>query len=879
MVASAGPVVGQDRAADANVFARETRPALWAARLEGAVRIDGRLDEPSWSQAQAATVFTQLDPDRGQPASERTEVRILLSEDAIYVGVKLYDSEPSRIRARLGRRDAIIESDLFEVALDSYHDHRTAFLFGTTPAGAIRDALVTSNGTRDYSWDPVWYVATSVDSLGWIAELRIPLSQLRYNVRSPAVWGIQFLRVLSRRQESAVFSFDPRGDQDAVSRFGHLNSERLMRTRPFELVPYAAARAEYLQIPADDPFRRRGDRFGGVGMDLKYGLTKDFTINATVNPDFGQAEVDPSVINLSPFETFFPERRSFFVEGGDIFRFGDVRADYLADFPRVFHSRRIGRPPHRSLAGEGRRFVDSLSETSIVAALKLSGRTSGGWSVGILDAATAPERVRFMNAAGRSDAALVEPRTNYFLARNRREFRGGKTMVGAIATAVHRGLADSALNVLLPSAAYVAGVDINHAWGDRVWQLDGSLLFSRIGGDPRAILLSQQSSARYFQRPDARHVRLDAARTTLSGHGLQLGFSKAASRHGLGSLVFQQSSPGLETNDLGFATQVDFRSVTSAVTYKDYLPGRLLRRYRVTASARQMWNFDGDVIFAVRTVGGQVRLHNYWEFGAQLRHYPPYYDNFSSQGGPLIRIPPGPGLVLNVASDTRKSYSVGGSLVQSTFRGGYAYREISAFLDIRQSSAIRVRLEPKLLLNSYTYQYVTTVEDPTNLRTYGHRYVFAQLRQTELSLLGRLDWTFTPRLSLQVFLQPLVSVGAYRGFKELRRSKSFDFMVYGTEGSTIGGGTAGDLKADPDGTGPAPPLQFEDPSFNVRAFQGNAVLRWEYRPGSTLFVVWQQARHSTGSDRTFNFGRDYSGIFEAPGENTFLVKASYWIGK
>src|SRR3954466_2836154 len=411
-------------------------PELRAERVKGTLAVDGKLDEADWLRAQPATQFTQTDPVEGQPATERSEVRVLIGENALYVGARLYDSSHRRVKTVLARRDDAVQADEFDLYLDTFHDHLSGVRFRITPGGAVLDGILGSSAQgsdEDDSWDPVWESATIVDSLGWSAELRIPLSQLRYNSTADGTWGIQFYRKILRKGEEDWFAYVPKSEVSGVSRYGHLtNLGPLRAQRRLELAPYLLMRAAYVPSTAGDPFRDGQEYHGSAGIDLKYGLTSDLTLNATVNPDFGQVEVDPAVVNLSVFETFFPEKRPFFIEGADVFRFGGIRASNSFGVPDIFFSRRIGREPQRNLGGDGFNFVDAPTETSIRAAAKLSGRTRTGWSIGVLDAVTAAEDAKYVDPGGSRLTTGVEPLTNYFVGRVRKDLRDGNTTVGII---------------------------------------------------------------------------------------------------------------------------------------------------------------------------------------------------------------------------------------------------------------------------------------------------------------------------------------------------------------------------------------------------------------------------------------------------------------
>ena len=854
-------------------------PQIRAARVRGTIAVDGRLDEASWTAAEPATHFTQTDPAEGQPATERTEVRVLVGEDALYIGARLYDRSPDRIKAVLARRDDDVEADEFDVYLDSFHDHLSGVRFRVTPGGATLDGILGSSAQgsdEDDTWDPVWESATSVDSLGWTAELRIPLSQLRYNSTADGTWGIQLYRKILRKGEESWFAFVPKTEFSGVSRYGHLVGLGPLRAeRRLELAPYLLAQGSYAEAVAGDPFQSGHDYHGSAGLDLKYGLTSDLTLNATVNPDFGQVEVDPAVVNLSVFETFFPEKRPFFVEGADAFRFGGIRASNSFGFPNIFFSRRIGREPQRSVSGEEVSFLDAPTETSIHAAAKLSGRTRTGWSIGVLDALTGREEARYVDPLGAQVSTPVEPPTNYFVGRLRKDLREGNSTVGVIATAVNRDQESPELNSLLRSSAYIVGADFTNSWSDRSWSLDGSVGFSTVRGSEESIALTQQSSARYYQRPDATSYHFDPTRTSLSGYSYQLALAKNSGLHWEGGLVYQEVSPGFESNDLGFQSEASERGISTALEYNERRPGRHLRRWGIFPFTNHLWNFDGDLLFGSFGLIFSGQLRNFWDFQLRGDYQPPTYDDRLTRGGPVARLPRFSDVRLEVNSDSRRTTRLTANFTQSWTSAAEHKTTADLTLSVRPAPALRLSVGPAVTLNNTLSQYVASVSDPVAAATFGTRYVFATLDQREVSVITRMDWTFTPRLSLQLFLQPLVSSGDYTELKEFVRPRSYDFAVYGRDKGTVTP-TLDGSQIDP-GDGGAP-FTIEPQNFTIRSLRANAVLRWEWRPGSTLYLVWQQNRESDQPYGDLQVGRDLGAVFtEGEARTVLAVKASYWL--
>src|SRR5688500_4805727 len=612
-------------------------PTIAAARRTGSVTIDGKMDEAAWQAATPVTDFRQFDPNEGQPTSERTEARVLIDDDAVYVAMRLFDREPRLIQSQLARRDESIEGDLVEVSFDSYHDHLSGVIFRLSPAGARRDATISPNGNQDNSWDAVWEGDATIDSLGWTAEFRIPLSQLRYPRNlSEQTWGIQLARKIARKAEISQFSFTPKTQQQGVNRFGHLTGlGRLSSARRLELVPYALAKNENPGAAANNPFQKRNELAPGAGLDLKYGITSNLTLDATINPDFGQVEVDPAVVNLSAFETFFPERRPFFVEGSNIFSFGDMRSQNTSNGYTFFHTRRIGRSPQRSIGGSDITFVDAPVETTIAAATKLTGRSRGGWSLGVLDALTMKEEARFRDVNGDDHTATVEPLTNYFSGRLKKELRQGNSTVGVALSAVNRDLDDEALVPLLRKAAYHGGFDWNHAWANRTWAFDGAVVVSHNTGSEESIDALQLSPARYYQRPDKENFRRDPTKTSLTGYMAEMTFAKLSGKHWTGSVSYQEYNPGFEINEAGFIGSTDMRSVTPLIGYSEQQPTKYVRNWSQFLFWNPSWDFDGNITF--NGVGSitVAELPNFWNYFLRFDWRPPVFDPGLTRGGPL----------------------------------------------------------------------------------------------------------------------------------------------------------------------------------------------------------------------------------------------------
>ncbi|HEX8361707.1 MAG TPA: DUF5916 domain-containing protein [Longimicrobium sp.] len=875
----------------AQAAARPT-PTVKAAAASGVLRIDGKLDEAAWGAAEAATGFTESYPNAGAPARFGTEARVLYADDAIYVGMRMLDPRPDSIAAQLTRRDATGYSDWAQVMIDSYADGRTGFAFGVNPRGVKRDVYLFNDASEDFGWDAVWEVATQVDSAGWTAEFRIPLSQLRFARGEPAggrEWGLQLVRDIARYDTRLIWSPWNRNDNGFVSRFGKLTGLRGVRApRRLEVQPYTVARLTRAPDEDGNPFYRSSDADVSAGADVRWGLPSGLTLTAAINPDFGQVEVDPAVVNLSAFETQLPERRPFFAEGTDIFRFGSLLSHISLGGPQFFYTRRIGRAPQRQLgSNDSFVFYEAPQSTTILGAAKLSGKTASGWTVGVLDAVTAGESGRVLLEDGVTREEVVEPRSNYLVGRVRRDLNAGRTVLGGIATATHRGVGDSVFTPMLRSDAYVAGVDGEHSWGpSRMWSVSGFAAGSRVAGSAQAIASTQRSSARYYLRPDADYLSYDSTRTSLEGYAVGAALRKGGDWRG--SIWMQQVSPGFETNDLGFQSRADSRGLAMLFGRRQGKPGPLFREWFVRAFTSHTWNLGGDRTAANYAVRGNGTFRNLWSGTATVEYGGRVLSDRLTRGGPLAGTPSSWAFSAGGGTDPRRRLSVYTDGYTSTDEQGGYFRFLSASIAARPAANVQVSVGPSWEGSRNATQYVRTRTDATATETFGRRYVFATLDQTTVGVSTRLDWTFTPTLSLQLYARPFISAAEYRGFKELAEPRGLDYTEYGRDAGTIALDTpcgtsaadAGTYTVDPDGSaGPASCFQVARPDFNFRNLRGNAVVRWEYRPGSTLFFVWQQERSGEEPFGDFALRRDASDLFGASARNVFLVKATYWLAR
>lgn len=828
-------------AQDSGTGAPRALPVTRAVRIDSPINLDGKLDEASWASAPVTPILKQIDPLEGQPASQRTEVRVLYDDEALYVGARLDDTGP--ITARLGRRDMRLgDSDWFGVMLDSYHDHRTAFGFDVNPAGVQRDEVKTIEDD-DNSWDAVWRVATSIDSAGWTAEYRIPFSQLRFHPDSALTWGVQFERIIGRNHEYSASTFIPKSAPGGVPAYGHLvGLHDLDPGSSLELLPYVVSRAEYVD-PGANPFRTTSEYSSSFGGDLSYRVASNLTLNASVNPDFGQVEVDPAVVNLGVYETFFDEKRPLFLEGSEIFDF----ASENTSGGRTFYSRRIGRQPSLDAPTDE---ADIPTATTILGAAKLTGKI-GGWSVGSLAALTDREEARYRDSLGTDRRFVVEPRATYLVTRARRELNGGRSMVGGMVTGVHRALSTDALRDELRSEAGTAGIDFRHQTPDRMWALDGDVALTYVRGTPAAMLDVQRASNHFFQRPDASHLSVNSAATSLFGYGAGLSLQRQGGEHWRGGVAAALTSPGYEVNDLGFGSRTDRADVEGSLRYIENSPGDMIREWHAELSMRSEHNFAGEPILTRAEANYNLTTLGYFEVRGHLSRQFRSFDDRLTRGGPMAERPAQWSGHLSLETDDRRAatgeFGVEGSHDEA---GGWSW-ELSTELGLKGSDRWSLEIGPTFSREFNVAQYLTSTSDATYEPTYGRRYLFAPLSRTELGLETRFNIAFTPMLSLETYVQPLISTGDFGAPKQLVAARSFDFAPY-----------AGSLP---------------NRDFNLRSLRGNSVLRWEWREGSTLYVAWQQSRSAEMPFGDFDLERDGRKLFAIRPDNIFVVKMNYWL--
>ncbi len=846
-----------------------------AYRLKTPVHLDGRLIEGVWQQP-GVTGLTQQNPDEGEPATENTVVWVAYDDEALYVAARLFDHAPDSIIARLGRRDQQLASDFMGIAIDSYHDKQTGFFFWVTPAGSFGDGTISNDSDFDDTWNGVWDYGVRIDSLGWCVEMRIPFSQLRFTEREEYEWGFNVLRFIQRKQERDFLVLIPRDSNREVSLYPSLVGIRNIHPpRRVEVMPYLVSSERFLHYDANDPFGRNRSFVGNLGADIKFGIGSNLTVDATINPDFGQVELDPAVVNLTAFETFFEEKRPFFVEGANIFSFGNrgVTSSWTFNYnpPLFFYSRRIGRVPQGQPVHDGA--VNMPANTTIMTAGKLTGKTKHHWEIALLQAVTAREFAT-VDSQGVRFKDEVEPLSSYTVARVFKNFKESRAGVGFIGTGVVRQLRNPALRRSLLRNAFTGGMDGYLLLGkERNWALNGWIGASGISGSREALTDLQEAPQHYYQRPDFRFRQLDSTRTSLSGWAGRVILNKEKGNFFLNAAL-GVISPGFDTNELGFHSRGNVINQHLVLGYRWFEPGKVFRNVGWFAANFRTFDFDGNKTSEGFMSFFHGQLLNYAGLFGRAGYFLKTLDITRTRGGPIMENPPGFFVGFAASSDSRKDFRVRVSVDYGASQpGGWQYKTGVRF-QWRPGTQMQLSLRPQFFRDHTIAQYVTTVPDEAASHTFGKRYVFAILDQKQISASLRLNYTFSPTLSFQMFLQPLIAAGKYRDFKELARPRTFDFVHYGQNGTTIS--RFDDYyEVDPDGSGQHR-FEIDNPDFNFKSLRGTAVLRWEFAPGSTFFFVWTHDRSAVENQGVFNIGRDFGNLLKASSDNVFLLKLTYW---
>jgi len=844
-------------------------------RLVGeAPKIDGRGNDAAWGQiAWGGGQFRQRSPDAGKPASVQTKFKILYDEKNLYILFKNFDPDPDKIVSRMSRRDGF-EGDLVEVNIDSYNDKRTAFSFSASVSGVKGDEYASNDGGNwDANWDPIWYLQTTIDADGWIAEMRIPLSQLRFADKPEHTWGLQIGRKFYRNQEQSNWQYIPPDATGWVHLFGELRGiTGIKPQKQVEIQPYLVAKTEQFQKEEGNPFVTGKSSAASIGLDAKIGITSDITLDLTVNPDFGQVEADPSQVNLSAFRVFFQERRPFFIEGNNTLNFPAGLGSN-----NLFYSRRIGRSPQHGAATDENDIDDGVTEyvkpnpyTTILGAAKLTGKNKKGFSWGVLESVTSPEHAK-IDSLGVRRSAMVEPLTNYVVGRMQQDINKGNTVVGGMFTSTNRNLSDGNLR-WLHKDAYTGGIDVVHNWSNRKYFVSAKTLFSNVNGSTEAITLTQEAPERYFQRPDNNHADVDTTRKSLTGTGGTVVYGKRG-----GKFIYEAGytwlSPELELNDIGFLGQTDVMTQWSWLQYRILNPVGILRSARINGGQSMGWDFDRRNTSNGYDANGSLQFKNFWSLSGGASYSSHYLANGNLRGGPALRYPGSYSYWVALSTDQRKKLNIGlNPGVSAGLEDYYEHKALNISVNYKPTDALSISLAPSFSHSKNKMQYISTgtVGDE-------NRYLVGEIEQTTARLSLRMTYMITPNLSVQAWGQPFGTSGEYNNFKYITDANASDFHKRYTEipSEWLSLNDQDDEYAIDENSDGTPDYKFAKPDFNIGQFRSNMVVRWEYIPGSTFFLVWSQDMNGNYYEQSGPLLERYQLNFPDKAHNVFMLKYTY----
>lgn len=845
-----------------------------AQRLEGpAPNIDGMLDDEAWQPGEWMGGFTQYEPYNGREASQPTFFKILFDDNNLYVAIRAYDSSPDSIVSRLTRRDNE-DGDVVGIAFDSYYDQRTAFVFGVSAGGVKSDWVISNDGqNEDRTWDPNWWVRTSINEEGWVAEMRIPLSQLRFEKDGSGIWGLQVFRNIFRHRELSFWNQILKDVPGLVRQAGLLlGIENLEPRKIFDITPYTVASASSYPAVNGNPFRTGSDGQLKAGLDAKVGLSNNFTMDMTLLPDFGQVEADPSEVNLSAYETFFQEKRPFFIEGRNISSFSVGLGDGGIGNDNLFYSRRIGRRPAGRISPNGNAFVDMPGFTRILGAAKLTGKTENGLSIALIESVTAEEKAE-IDYLGERSFETVEPLTNFFVGRVQKDINEGNTIVGGMFTSANRRLNDN-LSSQMHGNAFSGGIDFSQYFKDKTWMFNLNAAMSHVTGNEASILRTQRSSARYFQRPDATHVEVDPSRTSLTGTGGRMQFGRFGAGHWNFMAAMLWKSPEFEINDLGYMREADQILSVLYAGYRQWEPKGFYRNFNINVNTYNLWNFGGTRIVTGGNVNGSISFKNYWNANAGVEISHGVTSTAHLRGGPAIIIPDAISGWVGLRTDSRKKFFTGLSGNFSLGADDYQhFYRIGPNFTYKPFDNINFSFAPSYSDRFEQLQHVSQ-------RNFNGepRYLFASIDQKVINFSFRLNYTIRPDLTIQFWGQPFVASGKYYDFKYVTNPKADSFsdrfhvfsasQIQFSEGAYL-------IDEDLNGT---IDYTFGNPNFRFKEFLSNLVIRWEYNPGSSVYLVWSQNRSGFEPNGRLSFFNDIGDLFSEKGTNIFLVKFTYRIG-
>jgi len=772
-------------------------PHLAAVHATKPPLIDGRLDDPAWQTVPATEAFTQQFPFDGSKPSERTQLRVLYDEDAIYFGFDC-DQVNTPIVEKLTRRDRDSESEWVWIQIDSRNEGKSAYWFALNISGTLADGQIIDQTTYSWEWDENWEGKTAHRPGGWSAEIKIPIRVLRFDGSVPVQsFGFQAARFIAERQETDLWAYFPRDVATPIAYLGRLDDLRgLKGGGALELIPFGVGYARR-QDAIEGMMAGSGFKLAGsAGLNLKWHLANDVTLDAAFNPDFAQVEADQVILNLTNFETFLPEKRPFFLEGIDAF-----------SFPlQVFYSRRIGAAPIPPTVGTSETLVDVPSPATIYGAAKVVGRLGPAWSLGALSAITGENRVSVIDSMGVTTSRIAAPTTAFNVLRLKREL-GNAGHIGLIGTGSTTFQDDGVFR-----DSYVGGLDGRWRSQSADYVVSGAFIQSYIHGGPPG--------------SDPTAVQLDGTKigpgATAPGGWLRV--AKEGGKHLLWSAEYTGAGRTLQYNDVGYMARQNLHLLKASLGWRELDPGTYTLEKSAAFEITETRNLSGLDLGQLYELNGRVRLRNFSSVLLAADFAPARFDDREVGDGTALQRASYFGGRAEFASDPRGLlYGTVANQTQIIGAGTYATAAQGSVV-VHALRQLDLELLPQLTWSAGEYRYARQVADTTN-------YWFGKLTAKSVSATFRASYTFTPQLTLQAYAQAFLAIGHYDDMRTVPIP-----MPLAPTRVTL------------DALNPAPmtiPTPPNTPDFQDAALNVNVVFRWEYRLGSTIYFVYSHSQIPT----------------------------------
>lgn len=832
--------------------------------------IDGHIDDACWQAASVTSDFNMYQPYDDRSASFNTEFKILYDNNNIYIAVRAYDPEPSKIYKKLSRRDNVNE-EAIAIYLDCYHNKTTAYYFAVNASGVIKDMFGSLDGKAwDESWNAIWMAKTNIDDKGWTAEFQIPLSQLRFINSEEQQWGLNVQRHVQRVDETSLWAHLSQDAEGFIHRFGILSGLKNIKARKIlEISPYALSGLKTYKAETGNPYRDGSNINYNIGIDGKIGLSNNFTMDYTINPDFGQVEADPASVNLSAYETFFEEKRPFFMEGSNIY---DFCLDVNGGSSKLFYSRRIGGRPHFNPELNSDEYADIPNASTILAASKITGRTDGGLSIGVLNAVTQKEYAK-INTDGNISEYAIEPLSNYATVALGQELNQGNTKLGGIVTAVNRQLDETQLTDL-HKQAYTAGVSLRHSDEAHRWRIDARTYASYVQGSTQAISNTQLSPSHLFQRPDAPWVNYDSTRTYLFGNGGSASIGQFSGKF-QSSFKLSWRSPGLETNDIGYIGETDDITAYLWMRYRMTEPFSIFRAVYLSGSQWNVFNYGAMHTYSGFNIYTNYQFKNFMNCNISYTYYGEANSSSHLRGGPRLIIPSSWNLWgwlgSNSLNDLQGSIYIGSDGNKDGLKSSI---NISTNVSWKINDYFNVEFNLNWSQYNNAMQYVTQQEFENE-----SHYILGLINRETFSTYLALNLNLTPNISLEYRLRPYFTSAKYDNFKRVVDGENKNINerldIFSSDNLNY---IEGQYFCDPNKDNQWD-YSFSNPDFVYNSLQSNLVFRWEYFPGSTVYIIWSLNNSVGSSDNKLVLAENIQALQDEIPENIFLIKVSYRLGR